>query len=678
MPVPNYSFVLSAQLLAGVNVSIGDVLIPNADGTAFVIATTANRGARGSEGVALSAWGSSVVGSVQMQQAGVIDATISGLGAGNRELVRVSAAGRLERIASYTAGDDVVGYAEVDGRVHLHFGIPWGLMGAGGDSLPDGWTDEGNGRMHVRNVEMGTGAALLTFNAAAHTITRDSGAFTNDGFQIGDLIVVDGSLSNDGVYTITNITGGSIITVAEALVNEGPIGGTNVYLYTQAYATYGPLGGAFPDEGFLRFDATRSAKLITASYLGGTYDILQVAGATTTIGDSFPIDANVIVRAGSDGIIQLDGTTVLLNWTLGYPSDDFIGSSVVSNSNFYLVPPSSGSGGVGAGRGIFVLGRVIAAPTGTLSNACAIYLNNPTSNGVSIKFPSGNILGLPDFNGVLPTSGGAAPAGSNGDLQTKNGAAFSSITPGTGVATWLATPSSANLAAAVTGETGSGALVFGTSPTIATPSLTGTVDMASGSAIAFTGATAPATSGLLRTPYAATQTIWGARASDTNTYALLSFIAADNWQLGHSSAFNADITGSTTTIVGTSAVAFWGGGVLALRSVGTNINAALPIAGYASGSAPFRMKRAALAMTNGSNTAAAALYESPFIDLTTASGTPTELVLPNTADSAFNIKNGTGFAINIRKAAGSGGVSLANGATRWVLHNGTDYEFRTS
>lgn len=37
---------------------------------------------------------------------------------------------------------------------------------------------------------------------------------------------------------------------------------------------------------------------------------------------------------------------------------------------------------------------------------------------------------------------------------------------GTGVGTWLATPSSANLASAITDETGSGALVFGTSPTI--------------------------------------------------------------------------------------------------------------------------------------------------------------------------------------------------------------------
>ena len=43
---------------------------------------------------------------------------------------------------------------------------------------------------------------------------------------------------------------------------------------------------------------------------------------------------------------------------------------------------------------------------------------------------------------------------------------------GAGVATFLATPSSANLASAVTGETGTGALVFGTSPTIASPTLT--------------------------------------------------------------------------------------------------------------------------------------------------------------------------------------------------------------
>jgi hypothetical protein len=44
---------------------------------------------------------------------------------------------------------------------------------------------------------------------------------------------------------------------------------------------------------------------------------------------------------------------------------------------------------------------------------------------------------------------------------------------GTNVYTFLNTPTSANLATAVTDETGSGALVFGTSPTIATPLITG-------------------------------------------------------------------------------------------------------------------------------------------------------------------------------------------------------------
>jgi len=43
---------------------------------------------------------------------------------------------------------------------------------------------------------------------------------------------------------------------------------------------------------------------------------------------------------------------------------------------------------------------------------------------------------------------------------------------GTGIATWLGTPSSANLISAVTDETGSGSLVFGTTPTVNNPTVT--------------------------------------------------------------------------------------------------------------------------------------------------------------------------------------------------------------
>ncbi len=62
------------------------------------------------------------------------------------------------------------------------------------------------------------------------------------------------------------------------------------------------------------------------------------------------------------------------------------------------------------------------------------------------------------------------------------GASGTTITPavgsstglGTGVATFLATPTSANLASALTDETGSGAAVFGTNPTIAKPVMNAT------------------------------------------------------------------------------------------------------------------------------------------------------------------------------------------------------------
>ena len=64
---------------------------------------------------------------------------------------------------------------------------------------------------------------------------------------------------------------------------------------------------------------------------------------------------------------------------------------------------------------------------------------------------------------------------------------------GAGVATFLATPSSANLAAAVTGETGSGALVFATSPTLVTP----TLGVASATSVNKVAITAPATSATL-------------------------------------------------------------------------------------------------------------------------------------------------------------------------------------
>jgi hypothetical protein len=64
---------------------------------------------------------------------------------------------------------------------------------------------------------------------------------------------------------------------------------------------------------------------------------------------------------------------------------------------------------------------------------------------------------------------------------------------GTGVATFLATPSSANLRSAVTDETGTGALVFADSPTLVTPVL----GVATATSVNKMAITAPATSSTL-------------------------------------------------------------------------------------------------------------------------------------------------------------------------------------
>ena len=74
--------------------------------------------------------------------------------------------------------------------------------------------------------------------------------------------------------------------------------------------------------------------------------------------------------------------------------------------------------------------------------------------------------------------GGALGTPSSGTLSSCSGLPISTGVSGlgTGVATFLATPSAANLASAVTEETGSGSLVFATSPTVNNPTITNYVE----------------------------------------------------------------------------------------------------------------------------------------------------------------------------------------------------------
>ena len=151
-------------------------------------------------------------------------------------------------------------------------------------------------------------------------------------------------------------------------------------------------------------------------------------------------------------------------------------------------------------------GRITAATSGTAGS-------NGTVTSVAMTVPSFlSITGSP-----ITSSGTLAVTLSGIALPVANGGTGLTAL-GTGVATFLGTPSSANLKAAVTDETGSGALVFATSPTLVTPVLgtpssgtlisctglplttgvTGTLPIANGGTGATTlaGAGIPATTGI--------------------------------------------------------------------------------------------------------------------------------------------------------------------------------------
>lgn len=149
-----------------------------------------------------------------------------------------------------------------------------------------------------------------------------------------------------------------------------------------------------------------------------------------------------------------------------------------------LVAPAAGititsPSGV-SGHPTFVLANDLAALEGLASTGIAVRTTTDTWAQRTIT-GTANQITVTNGDGVS----GNPTLSLNADL-----ASWALITRASGFDTFVATPSSANLAALVTGETGSGALVFATSPTLVTPAL-GTP-----SALVLTNATGLTSSGV--------------------------------------------------------------------------------------------------------------------------------------------------------------------------------------
>jgi len=250
-----------------------------------------------------------------------------------------------------------------------------------------------------------------------------------------------------------------------------------------------PAGASFTQSGgfpvTLTATGSTNVTLPTSGTLTSTSNNLGAFAATT----SAQLRGVISDETGTGSLVFATSPT-LVTPSIGVATCTSInGLTVTSVANSTLTMPASSTVTFLSGMSLKTLDSGIVVdfgeydlnfrPTGTATltipsgtHTCVTLSSTQTLTNKTLTSPTltGAILGTPASGTLTNCTGLPISTGVSG--------------LGTGVATFLGTPSSANLRSAVTDETGTGALVFANTPTLVTPN----VGAATGTSLAVSGA----------------------------------------------------------------------------------------------------------------------------------------------------------------------------------------------